>query len=151
MQRKLVRFVLASAVFLITLVGCGAGSKKTVKLKGKVVLPANAHLETNDTIYLNFIPQGGEKMAAATADVKVPELTFAVNSAAMTGVIPGQYKIAVQIQPYPGTERDPKKAGIPALNQALTAETTKLTYEIPATPAEQSMTIDLTKGTVTKD
>jgi len=137
-----VRSVLALTAFcLIFLAGCSG--KKPVTVKGNVVLPANLKLEKEDTVSVTFDPfTKGDLPGSAQASP--------TDGAFSVQVAPGKYKVAVRITPYAGTPNSQKRLEqLKPYNEKYNASNTKLEYEVAA-GAEQSITIDLDKGTVSK-
>jgi len=140
-------------VFLLLATGCGPG--KGAPVSGKVVLPGNLKLvdtaNMEDEVEVTFIPDDPKVKRGATAKAKPPGLTFTANTSETTGVLPGHYKIAIKITPYGGApgSQDRKQRFDDVINKAFDASTTKLSYDVVA--GAQTITIDLTKGTVTKD
>jgi hypothetical protein len=139
-------------VALLFVTGCGSG--KGAPVSGKVVLPNSIKLVdtagSEDRIEVIFVPDDPKKKGT-TATAKPPGLTFTANTPETTGVLPGKYKIAVNVSPYmggPGSQERKQRLD-DLINKQYAADTTKLTYEVTAGP--QTITIDLTKGTVTKD
>ncbi len=146
----LFRWTLVSpVVFLLFLAGCSSGPK-TVKLTGTVVLPPGLTLGKDDGGQITFVPET-EGLPAAAAVFKADNLSFTPNTAEKNGIVPGKYKIAVSIEIYPGTKgSEQRRQWLDAqYNKNFDQNNTKLTYEVTNEP-EQSITIDLGKGTVTK-
>lgn len=144
MHHWLPRFLSCLVVLcLFTLAGCdGSGSRRTVS--GKVILPPGMKLADNDSVTIAFIPEA--------KDVKTPivdvakDLTFKTND-----TVPGKYKITFAAQAYAGEKGfEQRSAAFERVNKNFSAETTKLSYEVTQDP-QQSITIDLAKGTVTKN
>lgn len=142
------RSVSFSALVLCLLVfaGCG-GSKKGPTIKGTVVLPPNVKLAENDSATITFAGSGEGTKQFATP-INVADLTFQASGPTGKGVIPGEYKIAVRLQPYAGGKSQHKPA-CDAINDKYSSGNSNLSYKVTEDP-EQSITVDLTKGTVTK-
>lgn len=144
---RLSPLLVCATLALLVLPGCG---KKGAPVKGKLVLPPEVKLADNDTVKVTFIP---DKTGAEGYSGKVSpsDLSFVVDSGNKKGVQPGKYKVAVSIQPYPGGEGTAeRKQKLQPLNSAYDPGTTKLTYDVTS-DSNQSITIDLTKGSVTKN
>lgn len=143
------RFLFLPALILSFLVsaGCGGGSKKGPVLKGTLVLPANVKLSENDSASVNFAPstEGAKQFSAV---VNPTDLTFEASGAAGQAIVPGDYKITIMLQPYTPGE-SPQKKACDAINTRYDDGNSNLTYKVTDAP-EQSITIDLSKGTVTK-
>jgi predicted small lipoprotein YifL len=142
------RSVLVSvAVCLLVLAGCG---KKNAIVNGKIILPANIKLIESDRGKIIFVPED-KNAPASSATISSSDNSFVVNGPANKGVPLGKYKITVQLQPYPGEKGSEKRSDLFArLNDKYDPEVSKLTYEVTA-DSTQSITINLIKGTVTKD
>jgi len=136
-----------SVVCLLILSGCGG--KKGVTVNGKLV-PGNLKLAETDSVEISFSPEApGGKAASGMAKGNDP--SFVVNSADGKGVEPGKYKVGVRIQPYMGSAGAAGRASaLEKINKDYDPTKTKLTYEVTG-DATQSITVDLAKGTVTKD
>jgi hypothetical protein len=136
------RAILGSSLCLLILAGCTG--KKGVTVQGKVVLPPAVKLEESDVVSITFTPEGvKDKGAGAQASPK--DLSFAAK-----GVFPGKNRIGVKITPYMGSPGSEKRSeALAPLNNMFGANNDKLTYEVTR-DSTQSITIDLTKGTVTK-
>ena len=141
------RAVVAVGLFLTT--GCDRG--KGTPVSGKLVFPNDVKLETDDQVSITFVPEDGSKRAA-TAIVTAADLTFVANSGDTQGVPPGKYKITAQITAYAGAPGSAKRSQVfnDTLNKAYSATASKLTYEVTA-GTDHNLTIDLVKGTVTKN
>jgi hypothetical protein len=151
MLRSLLSRSLLASFGVVLFLAAGCGPSKGAPVTGKVVLPANLKPADEDSVEVSFFPDDGKNKRGATAMAKPPGLTFTANSSETKGVLPGKYKIAVKVTPYMGSpgSQDRKLKFDDAINKAYDATSTKLTYEVA--PGAQSITIDLTKGTVTKD
>jgi hypothetical protein len=126
---------------LLCTTGC---SEKKVSLSGKLVLPASVKLDATDTVNIVFIPEG-ENGVSASGAWNAADRTFTVKDA-----VPGKYKITVRGTPYMGEKGADKRMTVfDSINKANDAANTKLRYEITAEP-QQSLTVDVDKGTVTK-
>jgi predicted small lipoprotein YifL len=134
--------ILTLVACLLVLVGCG-GKGSTVK--GTLVLPPNLKLIDTDTATVNFVD--AKTGHAAPAPVKIPDLTFMTAGPKGKGVPPGDYKITVEVGAY---SADPKRQPIfDQINSQYELKNTKLTYQVTSDP-EQSIVVDLAKGTVSK-
>jgi hypothetical protein len=139
-------FVSALAFCVFALTGCGS-SQKGATLKGTVVLPSNVKLAENDSATVGFAPDGTEGQSFVAA-INPADLSFVAKGPAGKGITPGKYKITVNFQPYiPGESK--QKAIFEDVNARYNAQNSRLSYEVTA-DSQQSITIDLSKGTVTK-
>jgi len=142
-------------VALLASAGCGPG--KGTPVSGKVVLPGKMTFEKDDSVEIVFIPEDAKKRGAtvfATASGKSSDVSFTnLNTAETTGVLPGKYKVTVKVTPYAGApgSNERKRAFDDAINKQYDAIVSKLTYEVAAGSEPQTITIDLGKGTVTKN
>jgi len=123
---------------MLFVAGC---SERTVNLSGKLVLPAKLKISEKDSVTVAFTPEG----TAGKAGVGVfsnSEQAFTVKD-----ISPGKYKLTVSITPYP----DEKKRAplLEPINVKYDAKSSPLKYEVTAEP-NQSITVDLDKGTVSK-
>jgi hypothetical protein len=131
---------LACSLFLLS--GCG---KKTVTVKGNLVLPANFKVEKEDSVQIAFMPEEGG--AAKTAIFQTSDNSFEAK-----GVPVGKNKVTVTMSPYKGLAGSEKRGeALEATINKVFGDTKKtpLTYDTPAEPREQTVTIDLSKKTVT--
>jgi len=134
-----------AVVFLTLVFATGCSGPKPINLQGKVVLPNTIKLVETDSVEFRFVPDT-DKGKAATATLKVSDMTFSTPE-----IVPGKYKIAVQITPYAGMPGNDKRArDFQSFNRDHEAEKTKLSTEVSAEPT-QSVTVDLVKSTVTKN
>ena len=131
--------------------GCGGPSKGT-PVSGKVVLPKDIKLQKDDSISITFVPDGGDVKRAATSKFNADDLSFVADTSETTGVLPGKYKITVSIAPYPGTTGSDARVRQfnDGINNEFNESRTKLSYEVTA-GGPNTITIDLAKGTVTKN
>jgi len=133
------------AVALLSLLGCGG--KTPVTLQGKFVAPpaTKVKLAETDQVEIRFVPEDGKGQAGAA--------TFSAKDAAFTvpKVLPGKYKVVITVNPYSGSPKseerkhDLKKA----INERYSEKDSKLSVTIPDQPLQQSVTVDLTKDSVT--
>ena len=142
MFRSLSRASLLATVVLFA-AGCGSSEPKPVELQGKLVLPAKLKLLESDSINITFSPDGGGK-GSGSATMTGKESSFTAQ------VPPGKYKVSVNIQGYPGEK------GSEAHNREISQSvgmydpsSSSLRYEV--TDGSQAITIDLAKGTVSKN
>jgi uncharacterized protein YcfL len=140
-------FSLATLVLcLLFVAGCGS-SQKGATLKGTVILPPNVKLAANDSATLSFTPdgEGGQPFAAA---INPADLSFVAAGPQGKGIAPGKYKITVNFQPYaPGQTKE--RAIFENINKRYDIDTSRLSCDVTADP-QQSITVDLSKGTVAK-
>ena len=126
---------------LVTTAGCG---KSAVTVTGKLVPPPGVKLVETDAVTVQFAPEDG-KGPSVFAQVTPADGTFVTKE-----ILPGKYKVAVQIQAYQGMPESEKRgAAFEPVNKTFSEQTTKATYEVTSDP-QQSITIDLAKGSVTK-
>jgi hypothetical protein len=145
MQITFIRRTFAALVGVCALfgTGCGGGPAQTgVTVTGKIIFPHDVKIEDQDGIQISFVKDQGTGAAGAQVG---KEKTFSA-----TNVPPGTYKITVQFQPYAGMPDNEKRApAIKSLNDKYGTTKSKLNCEVTTQP-EQSITVDLDKGTVTK-
>jgi hypothetical protein len=137
--------LVAALICLVGPVGCGG--KKGSTVNGKLVLPPNLQVDKTDTGDVRLIPETRDKSGkgGATANFNGSDLTFTLKD-----VAPGKYKVGVTLTPYPGKENKERDATFKKINHQYDVEGgSKLTYEVTS-DSEQSITIDLVAGTVTK-
>jgi hypothetical protein len=152
MPRNLLSRSLLGGIALTLLLLAGCGGKKTVPLKGKLVLPQGFTVAQNDSVQIVFVPEGAAPGPGNPQPVAVynpSDSTFVVTAGKASGVPPGRYKIAVQITGYPGGADAQRAKVLEGINGAYDQKASKMTYEV-APEGEQSITIDLGQGTVTK-
>src|SRR5436309_1718793 len=139
-----VSFVLI-CMSLLFLTGCGG--KKTVTVSGTLVLPNTVKLANNDVVNVSFFPDNKED-PNAFAILNVETSTFECK----TTVSKAKYRIAVNVQPYMGSQDSEKRAAAfdSTVNNMFSKDTSKLTYETTQ-DSSQAITIDLSAGTVTKN
>ncbi|HWG44651.1 MAG TPA: hypothetical protein VN688_17875 [Gemmataceae bacterium] len=136
-----------TAVCLLVLAGCG---EKAAVVKGTIVLPSHIKLIDTDQGKILFVPQE-KNTPASSATISSSDNSFVVNGPTNHGVPLGKYKIIVRFKPYPGDPSSENRAQLFArINDKYDEEVSKLTYEVTA-DSTQSITIDLIKGTVTKN
>ena len=128
--------VLLAASAALLLVGCGGS--KGVKIEGKIVRNgAPLKVEGNDILGLSF--DGPEsKVFPATVN---KDGTFVAN-----GVAPGHYKIRLTLAPGGNDAASLAKAR--DISKQFDAVNNKLEYEVGS--GDQTITVDVEKGTVTK-
>jgi hypothetical protein len=134
------------ALGVLILPGCGSGAT----LQGTVTFPPEMQLNDNDSVLISFVPE----------DLKGPTFpavflqganSFVAEGVAKKGLLPGRYKIVVEVHPYPGRPDSAERSAFFAqFNQSYMAGVTPLNYEV--TPeSTQTITIDLVHRTVTKN
>lgn len=138
---SLSRAAAGAALALVLLTGCGGGNKP-VAVTGKLVVPSKVKLSETDSIQVTFTPEDAGKASGGVGTVSPKDLTFTVN------VPPGTYKVAVTFQAYPG-EKESEKRQKDFSQHVGMFETgaTALRYEVK-NEANQSVTIDLTKSSI---
>ena len=150
MKRACRSCVVLACTFLCLVGLSGCGAKKGVELKGSVVLPKNVTFGDGASAIVVLIPEdkaGSEANAKMTS--KDTNLVFRRNDA--EGVLPGKYKVVVKLNSYPGGPEAAKNAEtFKQFNKAYDQERTKMTCEVTAEP-NQTITIDLNTGKVTKN
>jgi hypothetical protein len=152
-RERLGRPILALGLLVLAVTGCGPGTGATVS--GKVVLPAGWSFENEDAVEITLVPEDPTAKRSATASAsgaaRGTEVSFTAHTPQTKGVLPGRYKLGVRITPYPGMPgseaRKTKLDG--AINRKYEATKGALSYEV--TDGAQTITIDLGKGTVTKN
>jgi len=148
------RSLLSGSLFVLLAIGLlsslGCGAPKGTAVTGKVIVPSQLKFGEGDQVEVTFVPEDSKKPGASGV-AKPPDFTFTAATPQTVGVLPGKYKIAVRIAPYlgaPGSEG--RTAAFEKVNENFNVIRTKLTYEVTA-GAPHDLTIDLTKGTVTKN
>lgn len=132
-------------ICVLFLAGCG---KKSAAVKGTVVFPPNIKLAENDAGKIILVPET-EGNPSASGAISSGDNSFTVNGPTGKGVALGKYKITVRLNPYPGDPASDKREELFAsVNDYYDTETSKLTCEVTG---DSSITIDLGKGTVTKN
>jgi hypothetical protein len=139
--------VLIFALCLLGLGGCG-GHKGGI-VKGTLVLPPNVKPGETDSLTVLFRPEEGTG-ESAPAPVNVADMSFSAKGATGKGVAPGKYKLIISLQPYMGSaEAEKRRPLYDAINNKYDEKNTKLSYDV-TNEAQQSIVVDLAKGTVTK-
>jgi hypothetical protein len=132
---------------LVCLVGSvGCGGKKGSTVNGKIVLPPHVSMDKNDTGDVRLVPEVRDKTGkiGGSGNFNGSDLTFSLKD-----VVPGKYKVGVTLTAYPGSSKE-KEAAFKKVNEQFNVEgASKMTYEVTA-DSEQSITIDLAAGTVSK-
>lgn len=134
------RLIAAGGLFVLLLAGCGG--VKTVPVTGKLVFPPKTKIADTDSIALTFIAEEGGHNTSASVSAK--DSTFTAN------VLPGKYKIAVSVKAYAGmkdsesrTKEFDRQFGAHGIG--ATSLRTDITGD-----SNQSITIDLQKGSISK-
>ena len=131
----------------LAVAGCGPSR---VNVKGTLVPPPNLQLKDDDSVTISFVPEDKNAgLGAGPAVWNAADKSFVAKASDAKGLPPGKYKIAVQIQPYTAADTDPRANDLSVINDAYASDKTKLSYEVTS-DANQTVTIDLTSGTVTK-
>jgi hypothetical protein len=134
--------------FCLFLVGCSGN--KGVNVQGKLILPQNVTPGEKGVVRITFVPEDSNGKAAV-GKYSAKDGSFVANMTPGKGIRPGKYKIAVHVTPYNREEANEQAAALRQLNNAYADATgSKLSYEVTREPT-QSITIDLTAGTVTKN
>jgi hypothetical protein len=127
----------------LLLAGCSA--QQGVAVSGKVIFPPSAKRQDNDTAQITFVPQE-TPTTGKTAGANIA----ADGSFVCKDVQPGKYKLVVNVTPYPGSADHAKRAAqFARLDQTYDEKHSKLVGDV--TRGSQQITVDLVKGTVTKD
>lgn len=127
----------------LTLAGCGTHG---VTVSGKVLFPPSTKLNDTDTAQITFLPD-----AASTASKMVAATIAADGTFTCKDIQPGKYKLVVNLMPYPGSPDHAKRMGIfERLDRTYDQQHSKLIEEVAST-GQQQITVDLVKGTVTRD
>jgi hypothetical protein len=127
------------------LTGCGGG-KSPVTVSGKLVLPNTLKLADTDNVTISFLPEDKADLPAMAMYSKESG-TFECK----TTVGKAKYNITVRIDPYMGApDAEKRAASFETVNNAFSRDATKLKYETTQ-DGKQSITVDLTAGTVTKN
>ncbi|HTU17280.1 MAG TPA: hypothetical protein VMG10_04400 [Gemmataceae bacterium] len=130
---------------MLVVAGCG---KKTVEVKGTVVFPASLKLIDSDSAKILFVPET-EGVPGASGAISNSDSSFTVNGPKGKGIALGKYKIAVRLRPYPGDPASEQRAQLFArIHDRYDELASKLIYEVSG---NSSITVDLVKGTVTKN
>jgi hypothetical protein len=145
--RRFLPILTSALICLLALSGCGG--KKAVTVKGKLVLPSNIKLDKTDVIQISFVPEDA-KDTTRSAKPSPTDLSFVVQNASGKGLVPGKYKVTAKIDVYPGPDNKKREETFKQINQSYNLLKSKLIYEVTSDP-EQTVTVDLTKGTVTKN
>lgn len=129
----------------VALVSTGCiSSSQGVTVSGKVILPPAAKLIDTDAAQITFFPQAGATGGKTAAAKIATDGTFTCKD-----VLPGRYKLIVNLMPYPGIAGQAKhKAQLEKVGKVYDEQHSKLTDEVTAVP--QQITVDLLHGTVTK-
>jgi hypothetical protein len=152
MQRIVRRgsFLLLATVCVLGLTGCG---KKGVVVKGKVIFPPNATATSEQLVTVGFTP-ADKGVLSSTAKYNADDNTFEATGLDGKGLIPGKYTITVSVVETPKAgggnktrEEMLKELGYKDLNKKYDPASSPLSFEI--TSSTQSITIDLSAGTVT--
>jgi hypothetical protein len=144
MQTRRVSLGLIFALGVVGFAGCGP---KGGQVKGTLVLPANVKLAENDAVQVSLIPESG-KDTPPPGEFTVADMSFQLKGIGGRGVPAGKYKVSVMVQPYGGADAK-RKPLFEALNEKYNPGKTPLTYDVTG-DSVQTITIDLTKGAVTK-
>ncbi len=144
---KLFSVCLFVVLCLLVLPGCG---KSGATVKGTLVLPRNVKLMDTDSVRISFTPED-KKGQGYPAKLSVADNSFVAQGPSKKGIPAGKYTVAVQLQPYMGSPHSERRAAyFASLNKNFNAAHSKLTYEVTA-ESPQTITIDIPKGTVTKN
>ena len=143
--------VLACALLgLLALSGCGG--KKGVMVKGTLVFPLDLKMGEGDMVQVHFEAEDKDgKSSPATYSAN--EKSFVANGPDAKGVLPGKYKITVQVSTYLGSmDKDSlaRNARYQEFNGRFDSKNSKLSYEVTG-DGPQTITINLDKGTVAKE
>jgi hypothetical protein len=127
----------------------GCGKKKPVIVKGTVVLPDRLKVEKDDQVSLAFTPQDKSLQASGTT-ISNDDNTFEAKGLDKKGLVPGKYTITVSFVVPPGASGGQARDRVyKDLNKRYDPANSPLSFDV--TPETTSITIDLTKDTVTKN
>jgi len=140
MHKTFLRPLAVAALCGAVLAGC---TPSGTTVSGKVVTPANLKLGPNDSLTILFHPEDPANTKSVLGVYAPADNTFVAKE-----IMPGKYKIQVQMQGYTNTP-DAVQKHMEKLSSTYSREATPLKYEVVNDP-KQSITIDLDKGTVTK-
>lgn len=148
LQTRRLLFMVA-ALSMAGLCGCGSG-KKGVELQAKLLLPGNIRLGEQASSTITFVPEDS-KSESASGKYKTKDQPFPIDTSQGKGILPGKYKVTVQLNPYPGSEEAKTQANaVKSVNGRYNLEKTPLSYEV-TNDSKQAITIDLNKGTIQKN
>jgi hypothetical protein len=132
--------LLGSAALLLA--GCSA---QGVTVSGKVIFPPAAKLVDSDAAQITFLPEAPAAAGKSSAVKIAMDGSFTCSD-----LLPGKYKLVVNLMPYPGSRDQAKrKALFDRLDRTYDAQHSKLIDEVARAP--QQITVDLVQGTVTKN
>jgi hypothetical protein len=144
MLTSLLRSLPFLCLVLVALSGCGDGTVATNKLSGKLILPPGVKVAETDSIMVTLTPTEGDK-GGGSGTVNAKDLTFS-----NVKVAPGKYKVLVNFSPYQGEPGSDKRvAAFEMVNKAYDLKNSKIICEV-GTEKEQSVVIDMAKGSATK-
>ncbi len=148
MSRASSRLPKLVAVTLVLSFVAGCGGPTPVPLSGKVVLPSGVKLADTDSVTVVFVPEEGDQSKGENATLSPKDLSFSAK------VVPGKYKIAVNVQIYPGSagamkETNAKNKELSLVFGSFSSGSTPLHYEVTK-EANQTITLNLDKKTVGK-
>jgi hypothetical protein len=109
---------------------------------GTLIFPPGFTVKPEDGLSLGFEPEaeGGKPVGAV---VNPADLSFVAKE-----VLPGKYTLTVFVTPY-SNQAGNRAMAIKEFNDAHSKAPTKLTCEVTSDP-DQSFTVDIAKGKVTK-
>jgi hypothetical protein len=139
-------FTLLCCAGACSLAGCGG---KSVKVNGKVVLPASVTLAPDDTLEVTLVPEDPAQGGVA-GKVDPSTLAFTVVGNSSVKLPPGRYKVAVAC--YPDTsnpDAEKRSQAFAKLFGPFDISETPLQVELTADD-EQQITVDLVKKMVTR-
>jgi hypothetical protein len=130
---------------LVALV-CAGCSRRTVVVSGGVEFPDTAKVEKDDIVQIVFVPEDKEEKKTPLATFSREDKRFQCKD-----ILPGaKYKIAVRIEPsISAPDAQKRVTAMRDFNKKFDRASTKLTY-LASEESSQSITLDLAKGTVTK-
>ena len=134
---------LPACLGLFFLAGC---SESTVTVNGKLIPPADVRIEKTDSVNVAFTPDPPGGKGKAWVGVFSPgENTFVGKE-----VVPGTYKVTVQIEPYRGEKDSEKRSeAMKDMNVWFSGDNSKLKTEITG-DRNQSIIVDMKSNSVTK-
>jgi hypothetical protein len=140
------RFFSCCVLLSTSLVMLGCGGPKPVNLEVKVVFPSSIKVEEKDSIQVRFIGEGDLQGKGGAGLASPSSLSFTSKE-----LLPGKYKVSVQLSPYAGIPGSDKRSrALEPFNESFGEKKTPLSVDIGPEP-EQKITVDLAKKSVSKN
>jgi hypothetical protein len=115
------------------------------QVSGTVVFPSKVNLQESDLVQINFVSDVKE-VKGRTALFSKENKSFVCKQ-----LTPGaKYKITVVMGCVPGPESAKRAKELEPINKMYDASSSKLSYQL-TDDSQQSIALDLEKGTVTKN